>query len=343
MVIECNNIVEAELAKKYLQTALPNAILNFVINENYPHKVVLCVNGQIDKINNEIIIQGNLNVVFNSQHSNLYFVDNQEYNVPVKFGDKTIRKNNVAIVAGPCEIESYKDLYETAVKLKEAGVSVFRAMPSKPRTSPYNFQGVGNVGFCQLAKIKKELNLPVLAEVFSQEDIQAAIDNDIDIIQIGARNMQNYDLIKRAASSGITTVLKKGMWCSNDQLLKAAEYFFVYGKGNVVLCERGIQTHEGSTRNTMDLSSIVYLKHNSHRPVMADASHGTGVREMVSPINCAAIYLGADIIEIEVHCAPDKTIKPGDYYQMLDIEQYKSFLTEARKIMAVHGKVFDWE
>ena len=179
--------------------------------------------------------------------------------------------------------------------------------------------------------------MPILMEVMNEEDIDIAKDG-IDIIQIGSRNMQNYELIKYAAKSGIPTVLKKGLWCNNEQLLKAAEYFFVYGNGNVILCERGIQTNETMTRNTLDLSAIPILKNVSNLPVMVDPSHGTGRRNLIIPMSKAAVALGTDCLEIEVHINPEKTIKPGDGYQTINIEQYKELIKEIKPVLNMQNR-----
>lgn len=343
MIIECKSLQEAELFIDKIKEEYNNVILNFNIN-TLLEKIYLIIDGDIQKISNEFLKEIGAKQVFSSLDEELFFISKKLQN-NIKIGNRNYFNgdNYITIIAGPCEVENYESLYETAKLLKEAGVSIFRAMPEKPRTSPYNFQGVGKIGWNYLRRIKEELNLPILAEVFCKEDIELAIKYKIDIIQIGARNMQNYNLIKEAAKSGITTVLKKGMWCNNMQFLKAAEYFFVYGKGNVILCERGIQTHENLTRNTFDVSSILYLKEKTNLPVMADASHGTGVKKYVSPVNEIAVYLGADVIEVEVHKSPDTTIKPGDFYQMLNIEEYKSMLNNIRKILKINNKKFDFE
>lgn len=344
MIIECESIEEARKIIGMIKEFFKDKIFNFIINTNYD-KIYIIINGQIDLLDDKFLNTIHAKKVFSSLENDLFFVNNKKFINPIRIGKRAYENNDglVTVIAGPCEVESYQSLYDTAKELSKIGVSIFRAMPEKPRTSPYNFQGVGNIGWEYLARIKKEFNLPILAEVFCQEDIDLAKKYDIDIIQIGARNMQNYNLIKKAAASGITTVLKKGMWCNNEQLLKCAEYFFVYGKGNVILSERGIQTHEKITRNTFDISSIKLLKSKSILPVMADASHGTGVRELVIPVNAAAVLMGADVLEVEVHINPDETIKPGDYYQMLNINQYKELLNELETVMKLNGKNFDFK
>lgn len=344
MILQCKSEEEAREFISKIQVVFPKKIFNFKISK-INDIVYLIVDGQIDLLTPAFWKSINANCVFSSLEKSLFFVNQEKFRPHIKIGRRIYSKNDqlLTIIAGPCEIENYDDLYDTAVELKKAGVSIFRAMPRKPRTSPYNFQGVGDIGWKYLAKIKKETGLPVLAEVFSQEEINLAVKYEIDMIQIGSRNMQNYDLIKRAAESQIPTILKKGMWCNNEQLLKAAEYFFVYGNGNVILTERGIQTHECTTRNTFDISSIGWLKEHSCLPVAADASHGTGVKNLVTPINTAAVLLGADVIEVEVHISPDKTIKPGDYYQMLNIGEYKQLLENLRQVMALRSLKFDFE
>lgn len=344
MIIQCNTLEEANRIIAIIQSKLSTKILNFTINTNFG-KIFIIINGQIDLLDDVFLKQIGAIKVFSSLEHDLFFVKNKNIVPDIRIGNRKYHPNDhlVTVIAGPCEIESYEDLYNTAKALKHIGVSIFRAMPNKPRTSPYNFQGVGDIGWVYLSKIKKELNLPILAEVFNQDDIDLAIKYNIDIIQIGARNMQNYDLIKRSAKSNILTVLKKGMWCSNEQLLKAAEYFYVYGKGNVVLAERGIQTHEHGTRNTFDISSIKVLKNETCLPVMSDASHGTGVKDLVIPINCSAVLLGADIVEVEVHINPDLTIKPGDFYQMLNIDEYSILLNRLKQVMEINDQYFDFE
>lgn len=344
MILQCESTEEAQEFIKKIQNEFPKKIFNFKISK-INNIVYLIIDGQIDLLTLVFWKSINAKCVFSSLEKSLFFVNQEKFTPHMKIGRRQYSKNDqlLTMIAGPCEIENYDDLYNTAMALKKAGVSVFRAMPRKPRTSPYNFQGVGDVGWKYLAKIKQEVGLPVLAEVFSQEELDLAVKYAIDIIQIGSRNMQNYDLIKKAAKSKIPTILKKGMWCNNEQLLKAAEYFYVYGNGNVILAERGIQTHECTTRNTFDISSIGWLKEHSCLPVAADASHGTGVKKMVTPINTAAVLLGADIVEVEVHISPDKTIKPGDYYQMLNIEEYKQLLETLRQAMQIRHLKFDFE
>lgn len=347
MIIECKSREEAERLIQEIRGLLAGKILNFIVNE-VCGTIYLIINGQIDLLTDEILESVRANKVFSSldpRGRGMYFVMNPAFRPEIQIGRRKYDPEDhlLTMIAGPCEIENYEDLYETAAALKEAGVSVFRAMPRKPRVSPYAFQGVGDIGWEYMARIRSELDLPVLAEVFSQEEIDLALHYGIDMIQIGSRNMQNYDLIKRAARSGITTVLKKGMWCNNDQLLKAAEYFFVYGKGNVIMTERGISTHEVTTRNTFDLSTIRLLKNHSRLPVAADASHGTGTKELIIPMNTAAVMLGADVLEVEVHVDPDRTIKPGDYYQMLTIPEYQKLLEELRTVMEPRGMRFDFE
>lgn len=344
MIILCQSHEDAIRIITQIKNSFHNKIFNFTINEAFG-KCYLVIDGNIDVLTDDYIIETGIRKVFSSMEHELFFVTDKTVVPDIQIGSRKYYPgdNLVSVIAGPCEIESYDALFCTAQALKKTGVSVFRAMPCKPRTSPYNFQGVGAIGWEYLANIKNELCIPVLAEVFNQAEIDLAQRYGIDMIQIGARNMQNYDLIKRAAASGIPTVLKKGMWCNNNQLLKAAEYFYVYGNGNVILAERGIQTHECMTRNTFDISSIKLLKDKTCLPVLADASHGTGVKGLVSSVNCAAVMLGADIIEVEVHIDPESTIKPGDYYQMLQMSDYADMLNEMRVIMKTNNKRFDFE
>ncbi|MBR2765420.1 MAG: N-acetylneuraminate synthase family protein [Blautia sp.] len=345
MIFLCNSREDAWRIIELIRSAHTGRIFNYVINDSFG-RVFLIIDGNLEAITDGFIERNELHKVFSIlDGDDLFFVTDQTLVPELRIGKRLYdpQDHKVSVIAGPCAIESYESLYETAMALKKEGVSVFRAMPGKPRTSPYNFQGVGDIGWEYLHRIKEDTGLPVLGEVLCQEDIDLALEYDIDLIQIGTRNMQNYDLLKRAARSRIPTILKKGMWCTNEQLLKAAEYFYVYGSGNVILAERGIQTHETGTRNTFDVSSILTLKEKTCLPVLADASHGTGVREFVTPVNCAAVLMGADLVEVEVHMDPDSTIKPGDYYQMLDIGQYRELLKELAGVMALVGKRFDFE
>ena len=346
MIFLCKNTDEANRIVELLRSTYTGRIFNYVINDNFG-RVFLIINGNLEMITDGFIAQHGLHKVFSilDGGTDLFFVTNKELVPEIRIGRRLYdpQDRKVSVIAGPCAIESYETLYETAVALKKEGVSVFRAMPGKPRTSPYNFQGVGDIGWEYLRRIKEDTGLPVLGEVLCQEDIDLAVRNGVDLIQIGTRNMQNYDLIKRAARSHIPTILKKGMWCTNEQLLKAAEYFYVYGSGNVILAERGIQTHETGTRNTFDVSSILTLKEKTCLPVLSDASHGTGVREFVTPVDCAAVLMGADIVEVEVHVDPQSTIKPGDYYQMLNIAQYRELLKRLCDVAALTGRRFDFE
>ena len=364
MIFKCGSMAEAECLASEIRRILAGKIINIVINE-ICGTVYLIVDGQLELFSGSVLESLGVSVEAGAEASReagkrearaklvfsirdgreTYFVADKNIKPDVRIGRRNYRNDDglVSVIAGPCEIENYEDLYETAAALRECGVSVFRAMPRKPRSTPYFFQGVGDIGWKYLARIRKELDMPVLAEVFSQDEIDIAMECGIDMIQIGARNMQNYDLIKRAARSGITTVLKKGMWCTNYQLLMAAEYFFVYGKGNVILMERGISTHENSTRNTMDLSGVRLLKDAVNLPVGADASHATGMKNLVLPMNEAAILMGADVIEVEVHIDPQRTIKPGDYRQMLNVEEYSEMLEKLRTVMDLRGAKYDFE
>lgn len=377
MIFKCDSMAEAERLASEIRRILAGEIINIVINE-ICGTVYLIVDGQLKIFSGSVLESLGVSVEAGAEASweagrhaespgacaeeckgeeksklvfsirdgkETYFVTDKNIKPDVRIGRRNYRKDDglVSVIAGPCEIENYEDLYETAAALRGCGVSVFRAMPRKPRSTPYFFQGVGDIGWKYLERIRKELDMPVLAEVFSQDEIDIAMESGIDMIQIGARNMQNYDLIKRAARSGITTVLKKGMWCTNYQLLMAAEYFFVYGKGNVILMERGISTHENSTRNTMDLSGVRLLKDAVNLPVGADASHATGMKNLVSPMNEAAILMGADVIEVEVHIDPQRTIKPGDYKQILNIGEYKQMLEDMRPVMDMCSVKYDFE
>jgi len=236
----------------------------------------------------------------------------------------------VVVMAGPCSVESRQQIKTIAKLVKEAGAKVLRGGAFKPRTSPYSFQGLGEEGLKYLREAADANGLLTVSEIMDRMDIPLAI-RYIDIIQIGARNMQNFTLLKELGNLNKPILLKRGMAATIEELLMAAEYIMSGGNRQVILCERGIRTFENSTRNTLDISAIPVVKKKSHLPIIADPSHGTGLRDYVAPVARAAIAAGSDGLLIEVHHEPDKALSDGA--QSLFPEQFVELMKEL-KIMA---------
>lgn len=222
------------------------------------------------------------------------------------FGGETI-----PIIAGPCAIENEDTLRETAFKVRGAGAVVLRGGAYKPRTSPYSFQGHGRSGLECLARVGEEMNMPVITELMDGEELEAVLEY-ADIIQIGARNMYNYSLLRKLGKTDKPVVLKRGLSATIEEWLMAAEYILAEGNSQVILCERGIRSAETWTRNTLDLNAVALVKQLSHLPVMVDPSHGTGVRSLVAPMSLAAVAAGADGLMIEVHPRPESALSDGE-------------------------------
>jgi 3-deoxy-7-phosphoheptulonate synthase len=225
-------------------------------------------------------------------------------------GAVPIGEREIVVIAGPCAVESWEQMEEIAVAAKACGVKILRGGAFKPRTSPYSFQGLGEEGLKLLARARERTGLPVVTEVMTPEAVPL-VERYADCLQIGARNMQNFNLLQACGKSVKPVLLKRGLSATLEELLMAAEYILSSGNRNVILCERGIRTFERATRNTLDLSAVAVLREWSHLPVMVDPSHGTGQRSLVPPMARAAIACGADGLIIEVHPHPDRALSDG--------------------------------
>ena len=243
--------------------------------------------------------------------------------------------SEIVIIAGPCAVESRDQLFATARSVKESGANILRGGAFKPRSSPYNFQGLGEEGLKLLSSIRKETNLPVVTEVMDTRQMEL-VASYADMIQIGSRNMQNYPLLKEAGMCGKPVLLKRGMMATVEEFLLAAEYILSQGNDQVILCERGIRTFETSTRNTLDLSAVPMLKRLSHLPVIVDPSHGTGLRWMVPAMAKAAVAVGADGLIMEVHYQPEQAICDG--YQSLSLDEFAVLMSDLKKIAQAIGR-----
>ena len=231
----------------------------------------------------------------------------------------------VVVIAGPCSVESREQLLTTARAVKSAGARMLRGGAYKPRTSPYDFQGLGEEALQLLAEARRETGLPVVTEVMSTEDVDTICEH-ADMLQVGARNMQNFALLRRLATVDKPVLLKRGPSATVKEWLLAAEYLLTGGNPNVVLCERGIKTFETETRNTIDLAAVALAKELSHLPVIADPSHGTGRRSLIAPLSKAAIAVGADGLIIEVHPNPERALSDGP--QSLDCREFQAMMSE---------------
>jgi 3-deoxy-7-phosphoheptulonate synthase len=229
----------------------------------------------------------------------------------------------VVVIAGPCSVESREQLLQTAHAVKRAGASMLRGGAYKPRTSPYDFQGLGIEALKILSEAKKETGLPIVTEVMSTEDLDV-ISEHADMLQVGARNMQNFALLRRLATSNKPVLLKRGPSATVKEWLLAAEYLLSGGNRNVVLCERGIKTFESEMRNTFDLAAVALARDLSHLPVVADPSHGTGKQSLIAPVSRAAVAVGADGLIIEVHPCPERALSDGP--QSLDFEGFEKVM-----------------
>jgi 3-deoxy-7-phosphoheptulonate synthase len=253
----------------------------------------------------------------------------------VNVGGVDVGGNGVIVVGGPCAVESLEQTRTIAERIKRAGGQLFRGGAYKPRTSPYSFQGLGEPGLEILARVREEFDIPIVTEAIDHESLQL-VDQYADCIQIGARNMQNFSLLKSAGRARKPVLLKRGMSATLEELLLSAEYIMSEGNYNVILCERGVRTFADHTRNTLDLSVVPAIKRISHLPILVDPSHGTGKRNKVLPMSRASIAVGADGVLIEVHHKPEEALSDGP--QALLPEAFEQLVREVDAIAQVLGR-----
>lgn len=252
----------------------------------------------------------------------------------IKVGEAEIGGGSATVIAGPCSVESEEQIISVAKSVKAAGAKLLRGGAFKPRTSPYSFQGLRAEGLELLLAAKRETGLPIVTEIMSAAHLDMF--SDVDVIQVGARNMQNFELLKELGRCDKPILLKRGLSSTLEELLMSAEYIMAGGNNKVILCERGIRTFEKATRNTFDLSAIPVLKELSHLPVIADPSHATGIRSLVPPMSKAALVSGADGLIIEVHNQPEKALCDGA--QSLTPEQFSELMQQLKALAEFEGK-----
>ncbi len=246
----------------------------------------------------------------------------------VRVGNAAFGGGNFSVIAGPCSVESKEQVLKIAQDIKKSGAGLLRGGAFKPRTSPYSFQGLRENGLKILAEVSKETGMPVVSEIMEQS--QLPLFEDIDVIQVGARNMQNYELLKELGRTKKPILLKRGLSCTLQELLMSAEYLMMGGNENIILCERGIRTFETTTRNTLDLSAVPMLKEMTHLPVIVDPSHGTGLAKIVPPMALAAVAAGADGVMIEVHNDPANALCDGA--QSITPSQFDTLMKQISKM-----------
>jgi 3-deoxy-7-phosphoheptulonate synthase/chorismate mutase len=245
----------------------------------------------------------------------------------VEINGEKIGDGQVHFIMGPCAVESYEQVRSVGQALQKQGLKLMRGGAFKPRTSPYDFQGLGVEGLKILRQVGDEYGLAIVSEILNPKDIEMALDY-VDVIQIGARNMQNFDLLRAAGDVKKPILLKRGLSATIEEFIYAAEYIIAQGNGEIILCERGIRTYERATRNTLDISAVPILKQETHLPVVVDVTHSTGRRDLLLPTAKAAIAIGADAVMAEVH--PDPAVALSDSAQQMNIPQFHSFMDELK-------------
>lgn len=295
-------------------------------------RIVIGVFGNVSEIDEDLLKSMEI-VESVTRVTEKYKLTNRKFhpeNTVVPVGDKTIGGENYAFIAGPCSVESEKQIIGIAEAVKKCGAVALRGGAFKPRTSPYDFQGLKSEGLKLLKKAKAETGLPIVTEIMS---VKAVDDFDgVDIIQIGARNMQNFELLKEVGKLGAPVLLKRGLVNTIDELLLSAEYIMSEGNKNVILCERGIRTFETLTRNTLDLGVIPLLKERTHLPVIVDPSHASGLKRLVKPLSLAAAAVGADGVMIEVHNDPVHALCDGA--QAVTPEEFKEIVNKTYGVLS---------
>ncbi len=300
---------------------------------------VVCLIGNTAKIDVDFMVQTNDIVEYGKRVTEPYKAVNRTVHpddTHIKVGGVTFGEGYFQIISGPCSVERESQIVAVAESVKQSGATLLRGGAFKPRTSPYSFQGLQDEGLRFLLAAKRATGLPIVTEVMNQT--QLPLFDDVDVIQIGARNMQNYDLLKEVGKLKKPIVLKRGFSSTIEEFLMSAEYILSEGNPNVVLCERGIRTFETMTRNTLDLSAVPLLKQKSHLPVIVDPSHAAGLRSLVPALSRAAVAVGADGLMIETHNDPATALSDGA--QSLDLDEFRELCADIRRRVEFEGRNF---
>ncbi len=299
---------------------------------------VVCLIGNTAKIDVDFIVQTNEIVEYGKRVTEPYKAVNRTVHPDdtlVKVGDITIGEGFFQVISGPCSVESEEQVVQIAKSVKASGATLLRGGAFKPRTSPYAFQGLQDMGIKFLLSAKQETGLPIVTEIMNQT--QLPLFEEVDVIQIGARNMQNFDLLREVGRCKKPILLKRGLCNTIEEFLMSAEYIMSEGNTQIILCERGIRTFETMTRNTLDLSAVPLLKQKSHLPVIVDPSHAAGIRSLVAPLSKAAIAVGADGLMIETHNNPAEALSDGA--QSLDLPQFSALMDDLKRRLSFEGKI----
>jgi 3-deoxy-7-phosphoheptulonate synthase len=336
MVFILNPKAEQEKIEKFIKSWEDKGF-STILSVGTEHTAV-CIIGNTAQIDLDQVVHTTDIVAYGKRITEQYKAVNRSVHegigTIVKAGNVNIGEGSFTVISGPCSVESEEQVMTIARSVKASGARVLRGGAFKPRTSPYAFQGTQAEGLKMLSLAKRETGLPIVSEIMNQTQIE--LFEDVDIVQIGARNMQNFDLLKAVGGIKKPVLLKRGLSSTIEELLMSAEYIVASGNPNVILCERGIRTFETMTRNTLDLSAVVLLKQKSHLPVIADPSHAAGIRSLVAPLARAIMAVGADGIMIETHNDPASALCDGA--QSLDLDEFGALMTDLRKRAVIEGK-----
>ncbi|MCB8815024.1 3-deoxy-7-phosphoheptulonate synthase [Desulfosporosinus shakirovi] len=336
MVFVLKENVSQEKISQFVQRIETEGYSTF-LSTGTEHTVV-CLIGNTAKIDVDFIVQTNEIVEYGKRVTEPYKAVNRTVHPDdtlVKVGDITIGEGFFQVISGPCSVESEEQVVQIARSVKASGATLLRGGAFKPRTSPYAFQGLQDMGIKFLLSAKQETGLPIVTEIMNQT--QLPLFEKVDVIQIGARNMQNFDLLREVGRCNKPILLKRGLCNTIEEFLMSAEYIMSEGNTQIILCERGIRTFETMTRNTLDLSAVPLLKQKSHLPVIVDPSHAAGIRSLVAPLSKAAIAVGADGLMIEAHNNPAEALSDGA--QSLDLPQFSALMNDLKRRVSFEGKI----
>lgn len=310
--------------------------LKFKLTEKNNIKSVMILGKDLKKIDINLLLSFDCVNYVDESDEDVRLVDKtfNDQNTVIKVGDKVIGEGNFCVIGGPCSVESEEQIYRIADKMKSVGVKFLRGGAFKPRTSPYSFQGLGEKGLELLLNVKRLTGLCVVTELVDLKYLD--LFSDVDIIQVGARNMQNFEMLKELGKCQKPILLKRGISSTIHEWLMSAEYILSGGNANLILCERGIRTYETFTRNTLDISAVSIIKEISHLPIVVDPSHAAGVKWLVEPLSKAAIAAGSDGVMVEVHDRPTEALSDGN--QALDLDEFGNFINNIKPFVHVANK-----